>query len=98
MKIHEYLETVVIEGKGEHIRCTECGFVFCKKRDNYKKYAVLLKEKLEHINCRFLHSQEPANVVYYQFCCPGCGTMLEVDAVCPDLNSSDPVLWDLQIF
>lgn len=97
MKIHEYLEIKKDDLGNEYISCLKCGYVLCKKRENYKEHALIIKEKLSNLNLRYLHSKEDTFVVYYQYVCPQCGILLEVDSVCMELNSDNPILWDIQI-
>ena len=97
MRIHEYLEIFKDAIGNDVIRCLNCGFVFCGANENYKKYALLIKEKLGNLNLRFLTSGEDTKVIYYHYVCPSCGVLLEVDSLCPDLGNSEPMLWDIQI-
>ena len=97
MRIHEYLEITKGDAEGDVIRCLECGHIFCGVEKNYKESALVVKERLEDVNLRFLTSGEETRVIYYQYICPGCGVLLEVDSICPDLNSDDSVLWDIQL-
>lgn len=97
MRIHEYLEIHKDKIGNEVISCLKCGYIFCNAEENYKKYSLLIKEKLDNLNLRFLTSGEDTKVIYFNYVCPGCGVLLEVDSICPDLNKDDPILWDIQI-
>jgi acetone carboxylase gamma subunit len=37
------------------------------------------------------------SITYYQeYICPGCGTLLQVDTWCPEIDRDEP-LWDFQV-
>ncbi|MBC8274662.1 MAG: hypothetical protein H8E40_06825 [Chloroflexi bacterium] len=96
MRIHEYLEIVKQNGKNV-IRCMKCGYEFCRAEENYKKHALLRERELcDVLNPIYCLSGEKPFVHLQEFICPGCGTLLEVDVVCPELEE-DPILWDIQI-
>ncbi|MFC2013423.1 hydantoinase B/oxoprolinase family protein [Chloroflexota bacterium] len=97
VRIHEYLEIADIDGR-KLVRCLKCGHIFCDADDNYKKYALLRERNLSDVKLRALLSKEPIWVLYQEYICPGCGTLLEVDNVCPQLDNPDEwVLWDTQL-
>ena len=97
VKFHEYLELAEI-GAGTYVRCVICGYVFCDDHDNYKKYALLRERDLGEASLRALISKAPIWVVYQEYICPGCGTLLEVDNFCPRLDSPEErILWDIEL-
>jgi acetone carboxylase gamma subunit len=86
MRIHQYLEI----DKNRNIRCLKCSYVLCNATENYKAYAPRAEK-------------DPADLpgirptmgmhVYYEYYCPGCYTMLDVEVA----NKGDAPLWDIQI-
>jgi acetone carboxylase, gamma subunit len=97
MRIHEYLEIATDEKGERQIRCLRCDHRFCGPEENYKLHALVRVRELADVPLRSLRSGEPPFVRYQEFICPGCGTLLEVDAVCPALDADDPIVWDIQI-
>lgn len=96
MRIHEYLEIVEKPEGQKVIRCIKCGYEFCDARENYKRYALYRERDLSDVKLRSLSSGEPTVVVYQEYICPGCATLLQVDTLCPELEE-DPIIWDIQI-
>jgi len=97
MKISEYLEISRDQTGKDVIRCLKCGYVFCSAQENYKEHALVFDDKLKDMNLRSLISGEDTMVTYNHYICPGCGVLLEVESICIDLNSNDPILWDIQV-
>ncbi|MDY6861942.1 MAG: acetone carboxylase subunit gamma [Thermodesulfobacteriota bacterium] len=92
MRIHEYLEI----NENKKIRCLKCGYEFCDAEKNYKDFALKAEIPGKELGSRFIQPRtedEPQFVVYHEFYCPGCTTMLEVDVLSP----GEPPLWDIQI-
>ncbi len=97
MRIHEYLEIVPKEDGTRVIRCTKCGHEFCGAAENYKEYALLWERNLDDIPLRRPISGDEMFTRYHEFICPGCGTLLEVDLFCPELDGDAPIIWDIQL-
>ncbi len=97
MRIHEYLEVITKEDGSKAIQCIKCGHEFCDARENYKEHALLWERSLDDVPLRTPISGEPMFTRYHEFICPGCGTLLEVDLFCPQLDSDEPIVWDIQI-
>lgn len=98
MRFHEYLE-IVEKNSGERvILCLKCGNQFCTALENYKNFTIYRENDLAGIKGRFLASGEEPFVVYQEYICPGCGTLLEVDVLCKELEDEESrVIWDTQI-
>ncbi len=97
MRIHEYLE-IVEEAAGESMGvCRKCGSEFCEARDYYKKYALLREKDWSELPRRRTLSGEPPFIVYQEFICPGCATLLNVDTLCKALDADDLLVWDIQV-
>lgn len=97
MRIHEYLEVVDKQGK-KTIVCVKCGHEFCGIDDNYKKYAIYRERDPRELPRMTPTSGDPLFVIYQEYICPGCGTLLEVDNFCPEIDSEEErILWDIQI-
>jgi acetone carboxylase gamma subunit len=98
MRIHEYLE-IVCKGEGQKavIRCMKCGYEFCPADENYKKYTLVWERDLKDLPLRTPVSGDPMFTRYQEFICPGCGTLLDVNSFCPEIDENDPIVWDIQI-
>lgn len=94
MRIHEYLEIVEKDTGEKVISCVKCGNEFCTPEDNYKKYALRWKRNLSEL--KQVLENEPILEYYQEYICPGCGTLLQVDACCPQLDTDEP-FWDIDI-
>lgn len=97
MRIHEYLEIVDKKGGRKVIRCIKCGYEFCDAKENYKKYALLWERDPKELPLRSPYSGESMFFRYQEFICPGCGTLLQVDQYCPELDKDDPIVHDIEI-
>jgi acetone carboxylase gamma subunit len=93
--VHEYLEVVAAEN-GFFIRCRKCGYLFCSADDNYKRYALEIRQDLEKLAGHRVPSGEPYLGVFLEYVCPGCATLLQVDTYCPSEGGETP-LWDIQL-
>lgn len=88
MRIHYYLEI----DENKKIKCLKCGRVICDASENYKKHvprAMVWPDDLPGLH----PSQKDAIVVYYEYYCPGCFTLLDVEIA----QKEAPPLWDIQI-
>jgi acetone carboxylase gamma subunit len=74
MRIHYYLE---IDDK-KKIRCLKCGTVICGASENFKLHVPRSERKPKEIPGR--RPTNPNYAVYYEYYCPGCYTMLDVEA------------------
>ncbi len=76
------------------VRC-DCGHEFGDYRHNWKLSALILvrdtEERLHEIYPRMMHA-DPDWMVLREFVCPGCATLLEVEAVPPGY----PIVVDFQ--
>ncbi len=97
MRIHEYLEIVDKSNGRKMIVCRKCGHEFCEPTDNYKKYALYRERDLTNLPRRNTLSGAPPFIVYQEFICPGCATLLEVDPFCKELDANEPLVWDIQV-
>ncbi len=88
MRIHYYLE---IE-EGGKIKCLKCGQILCDASENYKEH-IPRAEVSPHEMTGQHPAKDNAIVVYYEYYCPGCFTMLDVEIA----EKGSPPLWDTQI-
>lgn len=95
LRIHEYLE-IAHNGNQEFIQCIRCGHRFCDPKENYKKYSLRRKVPLRQISRLALPFGDEYLGHYYEFICPGCATLLQVDVFCPTLGGEEN-LWDIGI-
>jgi acetone carboxylase gamma subunit len=97
MRIHEYLNVVDKRGR-KVIACAKCGHEFCGIHENYKQHAVYRERDARDLPRMTPASGDSLFVIYQEYICPGCGTLLEVDNFCPQIDSEDDkILWDTQI-
>jgi N-methylhydantoinase B len=95
LHFHEYLE-VVSTKEGFFIRCRKCGYLFCSADENYKRYALEIRQDFEELAGHRVPSGEPYVGVFLEYVCPGCATLLQVDTYCPSQGGETP-LWDIQL-
>ena len=95
LHFHEYLE-VVSDEHGFFIRCRKCGYLFCSADENYKRYALEIRQDLEELSGHRVPSGEPYVGGFLEYVCPGCSTLLQVDTYCPAEGGETP-LWDIQL-
>lgn len=97
MKFHQYLETKEVDGR-KMVVCIVCGYQFCDTTENYKLYALYRERNPSDFPLRTLVSGDVPFTKYQEFICPGCGTLLEVDSICPDLeDEASKIIWDIQL-
>ncbi|MBI3075791.1 MAG: hydantoinase B/oxoprolinase family protein [Deltaproteobacteria bacterium] len=96
MRLHESLVGRVDESGDGVIACLRCGHVLGGVRENYRWGTLYRKRDLEDWPLRASLVSRRRMVWCQEFICPGCGTLLEVDLLCPDLDSEEP-LGDLQV-
>jgi len=73
MRIHYYLEI----DDNRKIRCLKCGTTICDASENYKLYVPRSERQPSEIPGR--RPQDPNYAVYYEYYCPECYTMLDVE-------------------
>ena len=77
--ISEYLRISKYE-KGSVIQCNKCDYVFCDNNENYKLYSLMWEGYGSHIGLiADRHPKEGGEMIYREFYCPGCGTLIEVE-------------------
>jgi acetone carboxylase, gamma subunit len=89
LRIHYYLET----DENKKIRCLKCGHVICGAHENYKKHVPRAEIWPDEILGGWRPSKEQALTLYYEYYCPGCYTLLDVEVG----EKGAPPLWDIQI-
>jgi len=96
----EHLYIVVKPGEGHVIKC-DCGHEFCDYRENWKLEALIhvreTEDELREIYPDKMHGDPRWNHLREYFC-PGCHTMLEVEAVPPGYPVVHDFLPDLEGF
>ncbi len=89
MRIHYYLD---LDDKTHKIKCRKCGQDICHSSENYKLHvprADVYPDEIYGVR----PPRETATVIYHEYYCPGCYTMLDVEVSEPDA----PPMWDIQI-
>ena len=91
VRITEYLEIAAIDER-KVIRCLRCGKILCGAEHNYKEYALYIERGISPV------MGGAPRAFYQEYICPGCGILLQVDVLCPELESDkDHILWDIQL-
>lgn len=85
---------IVDEGQQKIVVCSKCGFVFCRVSENYKLHSLVSERLPSEIGFDpKLHPKDDSGMIYREFCCPGCGVMLDVEPV----MKGDPIIQDCEI-
>ena len=87
VKFHEVL-AVASDGQNNVIRCLRCEHIFCRDGENYKQYALRRERDLDDLAECLVPSEESYLGGFYEYYCPGCATLLQVDSFCTDFPSS----------
>ena len=90
MRIHYYLE---IDEETKKIKCLKCGQVICDASENYKVYVPRAEVWPDEIPGGRRPPRDETLLIYYEYYCPGCYTMLDVEVMEP----GSPPLWDIQV-
>jgi N-methylhydantoinase B len=95
LRVHECLE-LASGSQGTFLRCRRCGHVLCDAHENYKHFALRRARPMEELSGRPLPSNESYLGVLHEYACPGCATLLQVDAYCLAVGG-DEDWWDLRV-
>lgn len=79
-------EYVGWSGQG-HFECTRCGEIFGDRSAHWKKSVSVRLRSPEELGS---HRPTLSDLVLHEFCCPGCGTLLDTDLV----REGDEPLYD----
>ncbi|MFC2058619.1 acetone carboxylase subunit gamma [Chloroflexota bacterium] len=90
MRIHYYLE---IDEKTKEIKCLKCGKVICDASENYKLHVPRVEVWPDEVYGGKRATRDKTLLVYYEYYCPGCYTMLDVEA----MEKGSAPLWDIQV-
>ena len=92
---------IVSKGSGSYVVKCDCGHEFCDFRENWKLEALInvrdSVESLREIYPEKMHGDPQWNVLREYFC-PGCKTLLEVEAVPPGYPPVHDFVPDLEGF
>jgi acetone carboxylase gamma subunit len=95
LRFHEYLE-LVRDGENVAVRCRGCSRLLCAGDQNYKNHVRMRTVDLEAFANKRLPNGAAYQAVHQEYACPGCGTLLAVDVLCPKVSDAAP-LWDIRI-
>ncbi|MBI4528011.1 MAG: hydantoinase B/oxoprolinase family protein [Deltaproteobacteria bacterium] len=95
LRFHEYLAAMQSNGT-QVIGCVRCGHLFCDHKANYKLFALRRRRDLKDLAHGSAPSGEPYIGGYYEYYCPGCATLLQIDTFCSLLPASDDPLQDFE--
>ena len=92
---------IVAKGSDRYVAKCDCGHEFCDYRENYKLECLIhvrdSEEKLLEIYPKMMHG-DPRWEEIREYFCPGCVTLLEVEAVAPGYPVVHDFLPDLEGF
>jgi acetone carboxylase, gamma subunit len=93
--------SIVAKGDGAYVIKCDCGHEFCDYRENWKLEALInvreTVDELREIYPEKMHG-DPAWNVLREYFCPGCKTLLEVEAVPPGYPPVHDFVPDLEGF
>lgn len=100
MKVH-MTENLRIDLESEMWECRKCERELVSARDNYKRGLLVYDRDPTEIHApiidpekyAFTFSPDPEWIRILEYCCPGCGTQMEVEYLPP----GHPPLHDMQI-
>lgn len=79
INISEYLQILIYE-KDSVIQCSKCNYIFCNKDENYKLFSLIDERYANQIGLiAEKHPKEGGEMIYREYYCPGCATLLEVE-------------------
>jgi acetone carboxylase gamma subunit len=91
----------IVARSGEYLIKCDCGYEFCDYRENWKLEALInvreTVDELREIYPDKMHG-DPAWNVLREYFCPGCKTLLEVEAVPPGYPPVHDFVPDLEGF
>ncbi|MCL6626454.1 MAG: acetone carboxylase subunit gamma [Alicyclobacillus shizuokensis] len=94
-QITEYLD---IDLERELWVCRRCGYELISARENYKRGCLVYNRNPREIqppevNTSYAFSPDPEWIRYVEFYCPGCGTLVETEALPP----GHPITHDIEL-
>lgn len=94
VRMTEYLE---IDADKEMWVCHNCNEELISARENYKKGCLVIEKSPEEIfpsivDAEHSFSADPEWCRYLEFCCPNCGTLIEVEVLPP----GHPITHDIE--
>lgn len=91
--ISEYL--IICEHEmGSVAQCAKCGYAFCRSEENYKYFSLVWEGYPSESGLTpERHPRDGGEMIYREFYCPGCGTLLEVE---PTMKGA-PILIDTEL-
>ena len=97
MRIHECLD-IVEEGNDHSIACHKCRQDFGSASKNFKSASVFRVTPKDDLTELPPPAGRHSQGVYVEYFCPGCGTLLDVEACCPSAEGgkTEPI-WDIEI-
>ncbi len=99
LPLHEHLQ--IVSKEGERIVKCDCGHEFGDYRENWKtKCRIRVRETVEEIEELYPRhmGSDPEWVELREYFCPGCFTLLDVEAVPPGYPTIFNFLPDIDIF
>jgi len=84
IKLHLQEHLYVVEKVDNLVVKCYCGFEFCDPKTNWKYHALVFDRNPKEIHPG-ITGPDPDWCVFREFYCPGCGVLLDVEAVPPGI-------------
>ena len=96
MRVHEHL--YIVRKEGNYIVKCDCGYEFGDYRENWKLKALIYVRNREELEELYPEPLTPEWIELREFYCPGCATLLWVEALIPGYPINFEFLPDLKSF
>ena len=96
-RMHEYVEIARLSDGRLVSRCCKCDYVYGPAKENYKLGALRRIVDLGSTAEERLPDGAAYLAKLYEYFCPGCGTQVDVETHCPDLEAEATPFWDIRI-
>ena len=80
-KMEKYFTEYLGINSSHEIQCKKCGYLYCDAEENYKEYALMREVTPSALGPLRPGKKDRDWCVYREFCCPGCGTLVQVDSL-----------------
>jgi hypothetical protein len=97
IRFHESLAMFEKEDGSVVTACLVCDRELCPATENYKEYVMYRERDLADVELRYLKNGDRPWVVYQEYACPRCATLLEVDTYCEETDGEDRIVWDIRV-
>jgi N-methylhydantoinase B/oxoprolinase/acetone carboxylase alpha subunit len=92
VELTPYVKIVEDEKGDKYAVCSQCGHVHCKADENFKLHALISDRDAKEIHKKH-QAADPDWMIYREFYCPGCGSLVEVEGT----PSCCPILYNVEL-